>query len=80
VTPRLLASSALLTVAAVLACACGTSAHRDAYAQTEVASSPPPPGPSTPVKGVTLANVYAATGAGQLSPPKQAARGVLRSP
>jgi DNA-binding beta-propeller fold protein YncE len=59
---------ALPAVAAVLACACGTSVHHDANSQNEVAASPPPPAPSTPADGVSPVNVYAATGAGQLSP------------
>jgi DNA-binding beta-propeller fold protein YncE len=67
VTPRLLASPALLAVAAVLFGGCGTSAHRAQDTQAEDAVSTPPPPASTPANGVNPVNVYAATGAGQLS-------------
>jgi DNA-binding beta-propeller fold protein YncE len=68
VTPRLLASPALLALAAVLAGGCGTSVHRAQDTQAEEAVDTPPPPASTPANGVNPVNVYAATGAGQLSP------------
>jgi DNA-binding beta-propeller fold protein YncE len=67
-TTRPLAASALLAVASVLSCACGTNVHHDPGTQTEVAASQPLPAPSTPAKGVNPVNVYAATSAGRLSP------------
>jgi YVTN family beta-propeller protein len=59
---------ALLAVAAVLAGGCGTSARHDRQTQADKAPSTPPPAPSTPAKGVSPVNVYAATAAGDLSP------------
>jgi DNA-binding beta-propeller fold protein YncE len=68
VNPRLLASPALLVLAALLAGGCGTSVHPAQDTQAEQAVSTPPPAASTPADGVNPVNVYAATGAGQLSP------------
>jgi DNA-binding beta-propeller fold protein YncE len=67
VTPRLPASSALLAVAAVLACACGTGVGHDGQTHADVDASRPPPAASTPAKSVNPVNVYAADGAGMLS-------------
>jgi DNA-binding beta-propeller fold protein YncE len=68
VTPRLLASTPLLALAAVLAGGCGTGVHRALDTQADTVLSTPPPAASTPANGVNAVNVYAATGAGQLRP------------